>query len=335
MSLLAVATLPEDLERRIFELAAFVHPESMPTLIQIAQRVRPWIEPLLYQVLTICSDRPTSRKNTVFRFTVAALYNLIDLGRKPVSFFHDHVRHVRFIGTHTPEDIIRILSKCSATVNVSFLVIAEEGLTLLPLLAELPLQCASFVLLALFGPDWMDFRPFAHITHLNIIGYIDLDGIGWERWLGLALLPGLTHISFHEEVMMDNCFYQNVLEHCRSLEVHAIVYSNRVALEMGAPRRAELSSDPRFVMFVIEDLEVDWETGARGGRDHWVKADKFVGQRLSGERKSELSYHSGRRVATNIFCRFSSDFGLAAMLSLIKFSTVSSPLKGSRRVFRY
>jgi hypothetical protein len=34
--------LPVELEREIFELAAFLHPECMPMLVLVAQRVKSW-----------------------------------------------------------------------------------------------------------------------------------------------------------------------------------------------------------------------------------------------------------------------------------------------------
>ncbi|KAJ7879703.1 hypothetical protein B0H13DRAFT_1571256, partial [Mycena leptocephala] len=45
--------LPPELERIIFELAAFVNPASMPSLLLVAPRVKIWIEPLLYETLII------------------------------------------------------------------------------------------------------------------------------------------------------------------------------------------------------------------------------------------------------------------------------------------
>ncbi|KAJ7241534.1 hypothetical protein C8J57DRAFT_1368816 [Mycena rebaudengoi] len=46
-------SIPPELGREIFEIAATHHPETMPTLLLVAQRVLRWIEPLLYRTLVV------------------------------------------------------------------------------------------------------------------------------------------------------------------------------------------------------------------------------------------------------------------------------------------
>ncbi|KAJ6505111.1 hypothetical protein C8R45DRAFT_544408 [Mycena sanguinolenta] len=44
-------TLPPELERRIFEIAALACPVRIPTLMLVARRVKFLVEPLLYRVV--------------------------------------------------------------------------------------------------------------------------------------------------------------------------------------------------------------------------------------------------------------------------------------------
>ncbi|KAJ7622098.1 hypothetical protein FB45DRAFT_121814 [Roridomyces roridus] len=41
-------SLPPELERDLFELAAYTRPRSIPKLMLVAWRVKAWVEPLLY-----------------------------------------------------------------------------------------------------------------------------------------------------------------------------------------------------------------------------------------------------------------------------------------------
>ncbi|KAF8201937.1 hypothetical protein K438DRAFT_1965389 [Mycena galopus ATCC 62051] len=45
--------LPLELERKVFELAAHLHPSSIPALLRVAHRILVWIEPLLCKILVL------------------------------------------------------------------------------------------------------------------------------------------------------------------------------------------------------------------------------------------------------------------------------------------
>ncbi|KAJ7204221.1 hypothetical protein C8J57DRAFT_386077 [Mycena rebaudengoi] len=109
---------PEDLERCIFESAAFFHADCIPALLLVAHRVKIWIEPLFYKVVTIYGlPRETVPKpNTIFRHSVPALYGLMK--SKPASFFPDNVRHVQLAGVPIA-DILTALAACNATINLA------------------------------------------------------------------------------------------------------------------------------------------------------------------------------------------------------------------------
>ncbi|KAF8212858.1 hypothetical protein K438DRAFT_1805181, partial [Mycena galopus ATCC 62051] len=50
-------SLPSELECIIFEIAALLRPQTIPSLMLIAQRVKHWVEPLLYRVLILSTNK--------------------------------------------------------------------------------------------------------------------------------------------------------------------------------------------------------------------------------------------------------------------------------------
>ncbi|KAJ7116892.1 hypothetical protein C8R44DRAFT_791609 [Mycena epipterygia] len=271
--------LPEDVERLIFEIAAFLRPPSMPALILVAQRVKAWIEPILYSVLNLCSapepDKPMLQ---------LPLDTIRDFIKSRPTFLQAHVRHIRLYGFDDDAyaDFMQILSLCKATIDLQLLL--AESPTLLPLLGQLPLQRLAVNVGQLFPtPATTDFLhpALTQITHLHLFDWHDG---GWEPWSGLAKMPRLTHLSFLNNLVPNNV-WMAALTHCKSLEVLAIVCSDERGLDNYAPDGAELGSDPRFVMVVVTDTLVDWESGARGRRDYWERADEFVAKRRMGKIK--------------------------------------------------
>ncbi|KAJ7705402.1 hypothetical protein B0H17DRAFT_1037849 [Mycena rosella] len=67
---------PPELEREIFEAAALMHPNSIPSL---SHRVHIWIEPFLYIVI---------------RIDIVPMADAVRRETKPASFFQESVRHL-------------------------------------------------------------------------------------------------------------------------------------------------------------------------------------------------------------------------------------------------
>ncbi|KAJ7873185.1 hypothetical protein B0H13DRAFT_2058807, partial [Mycena leptocephala] len=256
---------------------------SLPVLLLVAHRVKIWIEPLLYRVLTIFEQSSVAQSalNRVFRYTPQGFQRLMD--RKPASFFHDYVRHIQIYISDT-EEITKILSLCDATVSLALY--APDGPALLPPLSTLRVRRLNVWAQALFpDPTARDFSHpfFSQITHLFLLDS-DRDG-DWGTWSTLAQMPRLTHLSFYSS-RMANSVCRGTLEHCKALEVLAIWCVNQTKLETNIPRRAELAYDVRFVMVVVEGVEkflADWESGAQGGEDYWVRAEALVQKRRAGD----------------------------------------------------
>ncbi|KAJ7679743.1 hypothetical protein B0H17DRAFT_1206391 [Mycena rosella] len=274
-------SLPADLERLIFELTATLYPEHMPDLLLIARRVKIWIEPLLYRVLFIYGPEHQGGLGDLhFRprlHSLARYRNFIHT--KPASFFHAHVRHVFFVGIRPADDITEILAVCGASVNIA-LSLVQMSAPVLPLLGALPLQRFSGYLSNIFthltGPDFT--HPlFTQLTHLDIRdNYLD----SWDHWADLALVPHLSHLSLRRKRgPHSGAMCGGVLAHCDGLKVLVIVFHSYSDLNESAPIFAEVAADRRFVMLVVADYKADWEEGARGGEDYWVRAEEAVKSR--------------------------------------------------------
>ncbi|KAJ7142731.1 hypothetical protein C8R44DRAFT_974319 [Mycena epipterygia] len=184
------------------------------------------------------------------------------------------------------DDILRLLTLCDATVN---LLLLRGSPNLLPRVGVLPLQrlfiFPPYLCSSPAGPD-LSHPAFTSITHLDLYG---APGSGaanevWEAWSKLAEMPCLTHLSSYNN-SFDLNFCHGILLHCKSLEALAIFFSNATILRAFAPSYATIATDPRFVMLVVMNRLRDWEMGAKGDEDRWVRADELVRRRRSGETK--------------------------------------------------
>ncbi|KAJ6538917.1 hypothetical protein B0H10DRAFT_2203818 [Mycena sp. CBHHK59/15] len=105
-------------------------------------------------------------------------------------------------------------------------------------------------------------------------------------WRHLAALPVLTHLCLNNEVpgeLVRTIFAES---HLHTL-VNMWPYDARL-------RAMEVSQDPpvqdaRFVVLMLEDWRNDWDLGARGGDDFWIRADMFIAEKRRGE--IEESYY--------------------------------------------
>ncbi|KAJ7773985.1 hypothetical protein B0H16DRAFT_115870 [Mycena metata] len=271
--------LPIELEREIFERAAFLAPECMPKLLLVGRRVKIWIEPLMYRILSI---HPLQQR-TVIRRTLKGILKAMQV--KPLAFFRQHVRSVCFVRNDSTADIWSVLATCTGTTNLALFNVDVDP-TLLPVLAQLRLERLSAVLGDLFPtPSAPNFAHplFANLTHLDVLDW--RDG-GWAGWIGLRALPRLTHLSFNDDISNSVC--EGALEHCAQLRVLVIVWTNHATMQADPYDRTGLGEDQRFVMIVVNEYLRDWEAGAGGGEDYWARAEVWVQKRQAGAVKGHL-----------------------------------------------
>ncbi|KAJ7447391.1 hypothetical protein FB451DRAFT_1536016 [Mycena latifolia] len=263
--------LPAELERQIFELAALTY-GGHTNLLLVAHRVKIWMEFLLYRVLLIYRPGDESSRPPMARYR-----DLIHT-KSPV-FVHDHVRHLFFVGIQPAEELAKILSVCGATVNVALSIFTGPTAGILPLLGVLPLERFSAYLASLFtdptGPDFT--HPlFSKLTHLDIRDPYLQGRPDFTR------IPNLTHLSLRRTTV-STTVSAAALAHCTSLQVLVILFHSQSALDQSASGFAEVATDPRFVMLVVDDYKADWEVGARGGEDYWVRAEEAIKRRSAAE----------------------------------------------------
>ncbi|KAJ7285312.1 hypothetical protein C8J57DRAFT_1498144 [Mycena rebaudengoi] len=273
--------LPLELERKIFELAALLHPETIPDLLCVAHRVLTWLEPILYNVLRM--DR-SARARPIFDAIQC----------KPRKFLRDAVRHVLLFTsseTWTVENLGMFFDFCPGIRNLSLIGNLTGAHLLLPL-ENMRLQRLGICLEELFAVDandvyespQVDFEHplFETVTHLDIFDDVQNDEEEDKEWLEqLPVLPALTHLAFNGPPSLSTI--RHILSESPRLCVLLVTYPKLQA--QGAREFADSIDveDPRLVVAVNEvNYYDDWEAGARGREDIWFRADAFVAAKSRG-----------------------------------------------------
>ncbi|KAF8197766.1 hypothetical protein K438DRAFT_1967324 [Mycena galopus ATCC 62051] len=243
--------VPVEIERYIFELAAFAYPGSIPVFLLVAQRVKIWLEPLLYRVLSIYQEY--SNKGGRYPIPLQAVVNRIEL--RPASFFHAHVRHVALIlpknGLPRPIQKLatRIFPACDATVDL--VLFFGPTPAFLSVIARSPLRRLTL------SPLWLVSRPsdfshtaFSRITHLHW-----LDTLDTERNLlaGVELISQLTHLSVVGSSLTTEVTCGTVLAQSKSLQVFAIVCEYLWKVKQFVNSHVALAADGRFVVVLVSN----------------------------------------------------------------------------------
>ncbi|KAJ7241651.1 hypothetical protein C8J57DRAFT_1369050 [Mycena rebaudengoi] len=260
-------SLPLELEREIFEIAATHYPQTMPALLLVAQRVLRWIEPLLYRTLVMGREG--------CRLDPTALLHI-----QPATL--KHVQNLLVWGTFTcRSDLLRVLPLCGGVQRLAFFETASAP-PVLPALEKMQLPVQYLSLITTSALDLLDpTRPlFRMLTHLDMI-----DGVAEGPLdFNFAELPALTHLSMHGDRRPP--FFFALLVSCPRLHV---LVSKIWIWTSWHRRRAHQSTDvdPRFVMMFLRALPNlwvdDWKVGATGGNDFWARAELFIDKRRRGE----------------------------------------------------
>ncbi|KAJ7670759.1 hypothetical protein DFH06DRAFT_1320679 [Mycena polygramma] len=247
----------------------------MERLVLVARRVKLCIESLRYQTLLVCRPgaESYSSANPRHTWTPDALNTLAKLNP---AVLREHGRHVAFVACGN-DTVTKVLSQCGAINNLMLFFVGNP--THLPRLKALPLRRLSVMLQLLFPTERNFTHPlFANLTHLDI--WTPTTDHNWEHWSGLALIPRLSHLSFHDSDNITNTLCQRALNHCKLLEVLVII-----ALESHIDRADTADHDARLVIYVSDFLG-DWAKGAEGGVDYWERAEVWVDIRNSDEMES-------------------------------------------------
>ncbi|KAJ7123486.1 hypothetical protein C8R44DRAFT_875677 [Mycena epipterygia] len=255
--------LPLELEREIFEICALLRPKGIPKLLLVAQRVKEWVEPLLYR--TIVVEVEHSSRTPIFpHFTTTSLSSALE----SKNFHPDAARHLLlYANARTYKDV---LARCTGVENLWI----NDLTDMAPLIAPLPLKHLYTNLLSLLRTLSPTYACFSRITHLEVMD--DWEEADSEIWSGLSLLPQLTHFSFNSSYFVPSA--RELLEISKSLAVLVFLESGQ-----DPSPAAELSHDLRFVQMGFMDWFEDWKMGVHSGEDYWSRAENFIAKRRSGE----------------------------------------------------
>ncbi|KAJ6454380.1 hypothetical protein C8R45DRAFT_1037950 [Mycena sanguinolenta] len=265
---------PPELEREIFMMASLMHPNSIPRFLQVAHRVFVWTEPFMYRVLRVNKDRLSLDR-------ARAVLRAFTLESKPAAFFHGAVRHLVLEDktAWSSRATMELVELCSGVIDFAALGDSAHPI-LLPKLAEMHLKRLAGNLTRLFGGAIdMGHPQFAFITHLDVFDRI---AEGSRICSHIRVLPALTHLSFHNDVIPWMTM-QRLLVECLKLEVLVNLW-HRTKQRYAREKTATVPiDDVRLVLYLYNDYWDEWEADARGlRRNFWSLADDFVGRKRNG-----------------------------------------------------
>ncbi|KAJ6453641.1 hypothetical protein C8R47DRAFT_1167752 [Mycena vitilis] len=203
--------LPPELEREIFVIVASQGIKSIPPLLPVAQRVKLWMEPLLYRLIFVrdtssIRDRPSQKKlEQIGDIATPPQALTAAIERLPAAFFRTHVHHLFLdcraytlssVSIHPQSDLARVngrtlkdrdalLARCTGVLDLHLLNI-QDAPSLLANLSKMPLRRLHANLDMLFSPPsdveylqsattgTIDFSlpMFQHLTHLALFNSV-------------------------------------------------------------------------------------------------------------------------------------------------------------------
>ncbi|KAF7340658.1 hypothetical protein MSAN_02137800 [Mycena sanguinolenta] len=197
---------PRELEREIFEICALSQPVFIPKVMLVAQRVKEWIEPLLYRTIVLGFRVPG----------VPSLpYHIVSsvICRKPKVFFHKAVRHLLvFTALYPTREVDSMLSLCTGVEDI-WLFNARKAL--IPLVRSLPLKRLYVGFESLPSPTLPMFSRLTHL-HLRVDQKMNLICAFVEA------LTALTHLSLTDSFSSDGTAFpmiHRILASSESMQV--------------------------------------------------------------------------------------------------------------------
>jgi hypothetical protein len=270
--------LPSELERIIFEIAAFSYKATALQLVLIARRVQTWIEPIIYQTVMLGLDSSTAGlTEDLFMRT---------LNSRPSDFFATHVKTLLFASSFNVEIAVDVLLKCTGVVCIGFWINPPrfrkanlrpilDNDSLRPRLLSMDLEELTLSHDACLTRPFFDLHFFSHVTHLEVT-----TDEGWKEESYFHLLPSLTHLGFdlfyQNDKTLDYTNVQDILSKCKSLVVLAFFvihddppcrYPTLLAFE-----------DPRLVV-VVENAPTPYSTWENTFQSTWTDAEDLVAKR--------------------------------------------------------
>ncbi|KAJ7193589.1 hypothetical protein GGX14DRAFT_588182 [Mycena pura] len=271
-----------ELEQKIFETTAFLHPFTILKLLLVARRVHFWIEPMLYNTVQIAAKSGSG----------AAVLRAIHT--KPAGFFHKAVRNLFLFPIHwifsgprskdpwSDEELAGVLRACSGVVNLLLFCVKFSSPVTLPMLAPAEMRPQRITVIADSDTTLDLTRPvFTNVRRLDLLAVRpENDSIfeNAQHLRNLTRLSSLTHIAFESRVAPK--ILNTILSGCLNLQMVLL-------LGEGFAREAAELHDQRLVVhenFFREGGEHEnHQDFFEGGKDIWAGVDEFMARKQRGE----------------------------------------------------
>ncbi|KAF8911212.1 hypothetical protein CPB85DRAFT_1434968 [Mucidula mucida] len=253
-----MSALPPELERDIFEMCVRNDLTTAPALTLVAKRVRMWVEPMLYESITI--GRPTVDDALLMRTFTST----------PVAFFASAVKNL-CLTRRVPNDAARyVLEACSSVQRLACWVdrLENHGLgdLIVPKTSLQELSCGMSVVRLLTARS-LECPWVSRLTHLELIMF-DIE------FVQLSTFPQLTHFSllvgYFEAVVGDLITFISAT--CASISVISVQFEEADQPELVFP----WSTDPRVVLS-LRDRSEPTRAWTRG--DRWTTVENVIEDR--------------------------------------------------------
>ncbi|KAJ7059535.1 hypothetical protein C8F01DRAFT_1295482 [Mycena amicta] len=239
----------KELERKILEITARLHPEMRYTLLFVARRVLIWIEPTLYRTLFVTEPQRLSQLSAAKSPDDAAVEMLkLCPGVTHLTInilHHDKALHAAFLELQQ--------LRCLAFYPSSLLLVAAED-------AKLPV--------------------FSSLTHLEFFdggSTIDDDHSTIESFC--SALPALTHLALNEDYANPRWrMTERLLHRCKQLLLVAFLTGEEAEAAELAYQVTERLPDTRMVVTWFKT----WYEGVLDCDSYWAVAGDFAARKQQG-----------------------------------------------------
>ncbi|KAJ7472953.1 hypothetical protein B0H11DRAFT_2236827 [Mycena galericulata] len=301
---------PPELEREIFETAALLYPEIIPTLLRVARHVLLW--KVETQDIRSKFDIRSKLNTYTFHRIEPLLYNVIDIsifeslsgsGRemlrrleaKGADYFSTAVRHLTIfvfewgiMGTRSKnvwskEELERVFCTCT---RVQELIILGElaQWNLLSMLAD-SRPTRLVLVIDVQHPSLNFTQPlFQKLTHLAVGDITSSIQADWKHWLAIFRLPALTHLALAQAALPTASLVREILADAPQLKILAIFAKDLPAATIFSEQLAV--QDERLVILGHDHFS-DPNSGLkrffRIASELWIQADEFVDRKRRGE----------------------------------------------------
>ncbi|KAF9043562.1 hypothetical protein BDZ89DRAFT_1059458, partial [Hymenopellis radicata] len=239
----------------IFEAAARMQPGRALDLVLVARRVKTWIQPLVYELVTLGSQD-------------ADLF-LRTMGSISSTFFAANVKKLCLTISVEPLVATQILSICTGLDSLALWVdfwSSDSHISIPPLLAYLPLRNLSVPL---------KIDMLCRSTLLQNIVRLDLihwDGDEDGALPDLSSTPNLTQLGVIVHFHIRKSYLLSLSSQCPTLRVMSVLVDEGIE---HVP-----TEDPRIVFLTYPNMVLDWEASVRGFESTWTAAQQVVAERI-------------------------------------------------------